>query len=98
MVKPHCSNFRIITVHVILGYPNFWIFATLIGENGAGNQSDCFQSNHVVVPCLYLCSSIRYIVHLYCFAVQASFYGDAIECLLHKWRVTGSILSWDKCD
>ena len=30
------------------------------------------------------CSSDRYIIHLYCLAVQAGFYSDAVEC----WPVT----------
>ena len=39
------------------------------------------------------CSSVRYIAHLYCLAVQAGFYGDVGECLLHMRRVAGSIIS-----
>ena len=29
----------------------------------------------------YICGNVRYYTHLYCLAVQASFYSDAVECL-----------------
>ena len=35
----------------------------------------------------------RYITHLYCLAVQAGFYSDAVECWIFVGRVAGSILS-----
>ena len=31
-----------------------------------------------------ICSSHRYMIHLYCLAVQAGFYSDVVEC----WPVT----------
>ena len=34
----------------------------------------------------------RYIAHLYCLAVQAGFYSDAVECWIFVRRVAGSIL------
>ena len=34
----------------------------------------------------------RYITPLYCFAVQAGFYNDAVECLTFVRRVAGSTL------
>ena len=34
-------------------------------------------------------------IHLYCLAVQAGFYSDAVECLTVDQRVPGSILGWD---
>ena len=40
----------------------------------------------------------RYVAHLYCFAVQAGFYGDVVECLFHRQRVAGSIIGRVKTD
>ena len=34
----------------------------------------------------------RYTTHLYCLAVQAGFYSDAVECWIFVRRVAGSIL------
>ena len=43
-----------------------------------------------------ICSSVRYIAHLYCLAVQAGFYSNAVECWTFVRRVAGSILSRGK--
>ena len=43
-----------------------------------------------------ICSSVRYIAQLYCLAVQAGFYSDAVECWTFVRRVAGSILSRGK--
>ena len=43
-----------------------------------------------------ICSSVWYIAHSYCLAVQAGFYSDVVECWLHMRRVAGSILSRGK--
>ena len=43
-----------------------------------------------------ICSIIRYNTHLYCLAVQAGFYSEAVECWTCVRRVAGSILSWGK--
>ena len=45
-----------------------------------------------------ICNSVRYITHLYCLAIQASFYSDATEIWMCMQRVTGSILSRCKDD
>ena len=37
---------------------------------------------------------VRYIIHLYCLAVQAGFYSDVEECSNIDRRVPGSILGW----
>ena len=37
---------------------------------------------------------VRYIIHLYCLAVQAGFYSDVVECLTVDRRVPGSIPGW----
>ena len=34
----------------------------------------------------------RYIIHLYCLAVQAGFYSDVVECSPQDRKVPGSIL------
>ena len=34
----------------------------------------------------------RYIIHLYCLAVQAGFYSDVVECSTIDRKVSGSIL------
>ena len=34
-----------------------------------------------------LCSSDRYMIHLYCFAVQAGFHSDVVEC----WPFTQAV-------
>ena len=39
---------------------------------------------------LHFCSSDRYMIHLYCLAVQAGFYSDMVEC----WPVTGTAQVW----
>ena len=38
---------------------------------------------------------VRFIIHLYCLAVQAGFYSDVIECSPQDRKVPGSILGWD---
>ena len=38
---------------------------------------------------------VRYIIHLYCLAVQAGFYSDVVECSTIDRRVPGSILGRD---
>ena len=43
-----------------------------------------------------ICSSVRYNTHLYCLAVQAGFYSNAVQCWVFVRRVAGSILNWDK--
>ena len=40
-----------------------------------------------------ICSSIRYIAHLYCLVVRVGFYSDAVEFWIFVRRVAGSILS-----
>ena len=35
---------------------------------------------------------VRYLIHLYCLAVQAGFYSDVVECSTLDRRVPGSIL------
>ena len=35
---------------------------------------------------------VRYIIHLYCLAVQAGFYSDVVECSTIDQKVPGSIL------
>ena len=37
---------------------------------------------------------VRYIIHLYCLALQAGFYSDVVECLTVDRRVLGSIPGW----
>ena len=36
---------------------------------------------------------VRYIIHMYCLAVQAGFYSDVVECSTLDGRVPGSILT-----
>ena len=53
--------------------------------------SEMFENNgHIHVfspgagtdnPLGYLCGNVRYNTHLYCLAVQAGFYRNAVECL-----------------
>ena len=38
-------------------------------------------------------TGFRYIAHLYCLAIQASFYSDGVECWIFVRRVACSILS-----
>ena len=38
-------------------------------------------SNTILHPKCYICGNVRYNTHLYCLAVQAGFYSDAVECL-----------------
>ena len=45
-----------------------------------------------------MCSSVRYITHLYCLAVTTNFYSGAVEIWMCMQRVTGSILSRCKDD
>ena len=35
---------------------------------------------------------VRYIIHLYCLAVQAGFYSDVVQCSPQGRKVPGSIL------
>ena len=43
-----------------------------------------------------ICCRVRYNTHLYCLVIQASFYSDAVECLILMRRVAGSIFSRGK--
>ena len=43
-----------------------------------------------------ICGNVRYNTHLYCLAVQAGFYSDAVECLTATQEDPGSILGRDK--
>ena len=43
-----------------------------------------------------ICSRVRYNTYLYCLAVQAGFYGDAVDCWIFVRRVAGSNLSQGK--
>ena len=53
-----------------------------------------FLMELVVVLCIAHLHCLA--VQAYCLAVQADFYGNIIECLLHMWRVAGSIFSRGK--
>ena len=59
------------------------------------NQRQKAVSTHNWMP-KYI--SVRFITHLYCLAVQASFYSRAVEILMCMQSVTGSILSRCKDD
>ena len=43
-----------------------------------------------------VCRSVRYIAHLYCLAIQAGFYSEAVERWTFVRRVAGSIYSRGK--
>ena len=54
---------------------------------GRGFDPQLGQVRRVFLHLKQLCSSVRHIAHLYCLAVQAGFYGDVVESLLHMRSV-----------
>ena len=62
------------------------------GSNqGFLGQQRMFEKNlDKANPSLCLCSSDRYMIHLYCLAIQAGFYSNVVEC----WPVTQAAWVW----
>ena len=83
---PNMGIFKVLTPNGILG-----------GGVRTGGELDLLKWSVVIVLIKILdCSRDRYNTHLYCLAVQAGFYSDAVECWSFVRRVAGSILSQGK--